>query len=59
MYEALTAGTQPIILRLSPVAAVPPLPQGTVDSNVYTLSVTSAGGPVSVAPAAQSPAAAA
>ncbi|MBK5306244.1 MAG: hypothetical protein JJD92_06100 [Frankiaceae bacterium] len=50
------AGTAPIVLRAEPVPPTPPLPDGTLDSNVYRLSLTSAAGPVTIVTAAQPPA---
>ena len=50
------AGTQAITLSARPVPATPPLPPGTVESNVYAVSFTSPGGPVSLVTAAQAPA---
>jgi hypothetical protein len=50
------AGRAPVVLTVRPIAAAPPLPAGTVDSNDYQLTFTSAGGPVNLLPDAQSPA---
>ncbi|GAC1609298.1 MAG: hypothetical protein NVS3B26_09850 [Mycobacteriales bacterium] len=50
------AGTRAITVTARPVPAAPPLPSGPLDSNVYVLSFTSPGGPVSLVSAAQSPA---
>lgn len=51
-----TAGTGPIVVAARPVPPVQPLPPGKLDSDVYALSFTSAGGPVSLVTAAQTPA---
>jgi hypothetical protein len=50
------AGSAPVVVAARPVAPTPPLPPGRIDSNVYVLSFTSAGGPVTLVPQAQSPA---
>jgi hypothetical protein len=50
------AGTAPLTLTARPVPPSPPLPSGTLDSNVYALSVSSPAGPVTVVAAAQPPA---
>jgi hypothetical protein len=49
-------GTAPILLSARPVPPTPPLPRGTLDSNVYALSLTSTAGPVTIVAAAQPPA---
>jgi hypothetical protein len=50
-----TTGNNPIELTATPVVPDPPLPKGTLDSNVYDLEFTSAGGQVKLVPAAQTP----
>lgn len=49
-------GKAPVVVSARPVAPVPPLPAGRVDSNVYVLAFTSADGPVSLVKEAQTPA---
>lgn len=49
-------GTAPVAVAASPMAVASPQPPGKVDSNVYVVSFTSAGGPVTLVPEAQPPA---
>lgn len=49
-------GTAPIVLAVRPVPPTAPLPTGSLDSNVYALSLTSTAGPVTIVAAAQPPA---
>jgi hypothetical protein len=49
-------GTAPVVLAVRPVPPQPPLPPGELESNVYTLSLTSTAGAVSLVPEAQPPA---
>lgn len=50
------AAGAPVVLAARPVAPSAPLPPGEVDSNDYDVTFTSAGGPVTLDPDAQSPA---
>jgi hypothetical protein len=50
------AGTAPIVLAMRPVPAQPPLPAGTLESNVYAFTLTSPAGPVTIVKEAQPPA---
>jgi hypothetical protein len=50
------SGTAPVVVKGRAVAAAPPPPPGTIDSNVYAVSFTSAAGPVTLVADAQPPA---
>lgn len=50
-----TTGTASVVLTATPVLPVEPLPSGTLDSNIYALTFTSADGQVTLVPGAQSP----